>query len=598
MNTEFVGEIGAGRTIYVGQKFKSAGHVVEVISGSDMSWLRLRHCATGDVRMMETEKLVSSLNSGVIVDAGAADLALAPMPRVYQADELRLIDEIPMALRSEAAIEVVLAKTKWIKRFNDFGVKSVRKTADTVEVLKDLEKKYKESCPYQLDTLYRAQLTLAKQGDARSLLPAYHRRGGPGGHRLDPNVERCIVDALNYYSKPNTGKLTPSRVHEHASALVNNLQHTQTKNELKIPSLPTVTRRFKERFSAYEVTVRNYGKKRADRQYRETHTRVRAHNALDVVQFDDTDTCVFLVGANGLPCGRAIVTVGVDEATKCVLGHSLSWEPRSKVSAISAVINSMLPKNFAAQEFHLCVNNWEQHGNPGLIVMDNAMYNVSRDVEIALLDLGCEVEYARPKHPQDKSDIEHFNHRLKSEFSCHLPGWSGPKQDRELLDNGIGTATMRIDAFQASMNAWILDEYSNKPTSNGLTPWQMWRSEFEHRPPLLPRTIPSAKVLATYPEVLTFRDSGGLMRLGLRYQSQALGDLRKRLGSSAQVSIRYNPMDLSYLLVQDPLTKNYLEVPCISDVKYIVGLTNYQQQMIMKFCRERKQKKCFSAAND
>ena len=88
--------------------------------------------------------------------------------------------------------------------------------------------------------------------------------------------------------------------------------------------------------------------------------------------------------------------------------------------------------------------------------------------------------------------------------------------------------------------------------------------------------------MGTIVQELTFRDSGGLLRMRLRYQSPQLEELRKRLGARATVWTRYVPSDLSYLYVMDPLSKNYLKVPCIEDIRYVRGLTNYQQSLILK----------------
>lgn len=48
------------------------------------------------------------------------------------------------------------------------------------------------------------------------------------------------------------------------------------------------------------------------------------------------------------------------------------------------------------------------------------------------------------------------------------------------------------------------------------------------------------------------------------------------------------PSDLSYVYVLDPLSKNYLKVPCIEDIRYVRGLTNYQQSLILKKARLMK----------
>ncbi len=258
-------------------------------------------------------------------------------------------------------------------------------------------------------------------------------------------------------------------------------------------------------------------------------------------------------------------------------------------SALNAVVTAIYPKNPEDPDFELCEGRWEWYGHIGEVILDNASYNVSPSLQAAIHEFGAVTKFTKPGEPQNKSNIEYFFHLLTEGFIVNQPGWSGPKQDREMIDRGLGSAIYTVADFKQRLVKWIVDEYSNKPRApSGLTPREAWHKQFEDMPPLLPRHQPSKELIGTIPVKLTFRHSGGLLRLHLRYQSSELEVLRKRLGRSAKVIARYSPWNLEYLYVLDPSTKHYLKVPCIEDPRYVTGLTNYQHRLVCKKLRLMK----------
>lgn len=576
-----------------GQRFRSAGYLVELIAGSDEKWLSLRDLKSNEVRSMAADDLRRAVAAGHIqIDAGH-DANLKDLPalqrRVSNGHEA-FINSIPAELRSEAAVVVMTEKIKWVKRLQRYGEPTLRPTDALLIALKDIEHRERESCPFTLHTLYAASRTMKKYGgDPRSLYPAFHNRGGKGQSRISPEVEKMITSALNDATRKTSEQLRPSRVSDAVAGMVKKWNQANPSESMVAPSLPTITRRFEERFSAYEVAKRNYGVERANRMFRENGARIRALEPLDVVEYDDTDTQVFMIDERtGLPWGRAFLTVGVDQCSGMVMGKSISEKPRSLVSAIYAIYDGIMPKNHAAAEFAQCRGKWDAYGHHGLIKLDNAPFNTSKHAEAGLLEIGSEVEWARPYQPTNKSDIEHFNAVMKQDYVCNLEGWSGPVENRDLLNRGIGSAVMTLGEFVAGLNAWIVDEYSNKPQVDGLTPRQKWLSTFADHAPLLPKKMLSPNLLGTIADTRKLRDSGGLKRKGLRYQSAELANLRKRIGANAEVEIRVNPYSLTSIFVKDPINGQYLEVPCDEKIAYLKHLTDYQQSLILKKCRLMK----------
>ena len=124
----------------------------------------------------------------------------------------------------------------------------------------------------------------------------------------------------------------------------------------------------------------------------------------------------------------------------------------------------------------------------------------------------------------------------------------------------------------------------------GMSPREAWKEAFSQSPPHLPRKMPQIALAGTIRHTLKKRDSGGLLRKKLRYQSEGLHELMGRLGSKVDYVVRYAPHDLSYLMVEDPRNNSYLRVPCIEDPQKYQFITDYQQSLILKFCAASRTK--------
>lgn len=572
-----------------GTILRAAGQVYRVLEGSRADALLIQDLNSKDVRRSNQSFLRLAIAQGAIMvaspDHRPAEVHLQyRVPGEY--DEW--IEQIPVSIRSEAAVLVMINKHKWIKMLQSHHMRNFRPSEELAMKIRELEKINGENCPYGMHTLYRVWLTLQKNhGQVKSLLPRFDRRGGAGGRRLEGEVELIVQKVLTLMGEKSSEKLQAARAYVAVVAHVKDANnHRVAREKLSIPSAPTIGRRFKDHFGAYEIACRNFGKARANLLFRQNGARIQAERALDIVQYDDTDTCVFAVDdQTGLPWGRCWATAGIDDATGSVTGISLSELPRSTVSAHEAVMHSLAPKDHTSTDFELCKGRWYAYGNQGLVVLDNASYNASHDFQASLADLNIEFEFARPHHPTNKTRIEYFNHRLKSEFCAQLPGWSGPKEDRELLNVGIGTAVLELSNLRKKLFRWIVDDYSNKPIQGGKSPRDQWQENFALHEPFLPQRMPSDELIGTIPSILTFRDSGGLLRKKLRYQSESLEVIRRRLGRRSEINVRFRPYVLDFLYVEDPTTKNYLKVPCIEDPRIYRGISDRQLTLIISKTR-------------
>ncbi len=542
-----------------------------------------RACSVGELNELIEE------GGAYIAQPGA--LPQSAVPAHFDSSNAFQINDVPDSLRSAAGLEIWLQKIKWLKRIKNKGYGRFQNDNELLLTLREIEHESLEKCPFEPSTLYKAHLTVRKQGeDYRCIFPQFANRGGKGKSRLPEVIEKIISEAMDAARKPEFGLLQASRIFECIEGRVLQLQRAEPHERYSIPSVPTITRRMNQEFTAFEIYSRKYGEERAKRKFRLDGMRVRANRPLDIVEFDDKDTACFLIDERTqLPWGRAFITAGVDQATAAVLGINISEQARSTQSAWAAFENAIYPKDPAHPDFEICKQGWEPFGHIGIALLDNASYNSTSAFQASILEYGCEVEYSRPHKPTNKSIIEHWNHEVMADHICHLPGWAGGKEDRAALNNGLRSAVYSLGEFRRSLMAWITDIYSNRKISwMGKSPREAWAEAFKHMPPQLPRKVPPIALAGTIRQTLKKRDSGGLMRKQLRYQSEALHELTKRLGPKADYLVRYAPHDLSYLFVQDPRTNSYLKVPCIEDPQKYQFVTDFQQTLILKFCAESR----------
>jgi putative transposase len=539
-----------------------------------------------------TERLCTIEDLNEMIDSGGAYIeqpgaaVKSPVPAHFDPNNAYLISDIPNSLKSAAGVAVWLEKIKWLKRISDRGYKRFQNDNLLIMIIKEIEHEYMETCGFKSSTLYKAHLQVRKQGgDFRCIFPQFTNRGGGGKKRLDEKIEEVINRVLEIARKPEFGLIRPARIYPLIEGSILQLQRAEPNERYTIPSLQTITRRINEHFSAYEIEVRKYGKKQADKKFRQDGMRIRAARPLDVVEFDDKDTGCFLIDdSTGLPWGRAHLTAGIDQATFSILGMHISEFPRSQHSAWAAFENAIYPKDPAHSDFANCLQRWEPYGHIGTVLLDNASYNSTLDFQASVLEYGAEIEFSKPHHPTNKSDIEHFNHMLMDDFVTNIPGWVGEKGDRGALNFAMDKAIFSITEFKRAFNAWVTDDYSNKiKTAIGKSPREAWAESFSEMPPYLPRKMPQISLAGTVRQTLRPRDSGGMLRKALRYQSDELRELTKVVGKRNDYVIRYHPYDLSFILVHDPRSGHYARVPCIEQPWKYLNITDHQQSMIMKY---------------
>lgn len=520
-----------------------------------------------------------------------------------------------MVGHSDAVTGRLLQLSDWLRELDEIGIKKINPNDPAhVKVLSQLlAKKELNLTKFSIWTLYKAQKkVIDAKGDLHVLIPHYHLRGRHTSEvidaqtgeivrvsvpRMDPVVANCLVEAIAAQQENVESKLKPKEI---ATEVKRRLQlqnlRLPIREQLAMPAAVTIARWVKKTIPSHELSKRRIGVDATRKSYRSNRARVSAERILECVQFDDVDARVFLIDEDtGLPWGTAMFTFGIDEKSMCLMGATGGPQLRNTDTAISTIIHAMNRKNMADPMLKECVKEWRQCGQFGLAVLDNASYNATTSFKLAMMELGVDFAFSKPKEPTNKSKIEGFNRTFKHQFADLQPGSCVRKNNRDGLNPALKEAKLTLDEFTKKAMRWIVDEYTHTRGEDGQSPAERWQQQVENldlRPPRMARPEFAQFIM---PESLRFRDSGGLERKDLRYQSDRLDELRRSVGNKSPVLIRVNPQNIETIFVADNRCREWFSVPCVEEPAYVRGLTDEQHKYTLKFAAEaKKQVRCTS----
>jgi len=441
-----------------------------------------------------------------------------------------------------------------------------------------------------LDTIYRWSRKLdAVDGDMRVLIPNFARRGGPGRGRISTEAMDALENIWNRIRNDPESKIRFFEIEKDLKKqLLNMGNHTHIFTMM--PSRSTIERLTKREFGNYTICFRNHGARYAKKIFHSWFPRDRAQSPLEVVEFDDKDTRVFLIDdRSGLPYGRAFVTSGIDQYSAVPLGLSIGDKHRSTVSALDAFRRAILPKSLSDIEFAHLKNSPEFFGFCSVAVFDNALYNHSKAIERATLESSGSISaWATPDTGPEKSIVEDFNNRMSSGAFQETPGFIGTKRSLDGEQHALASANMSLLAFKQRLQKWAYEIYCNTPRSNGSTPRQLWHSAMRHVHQRLPSNLNQFDFIFAVEHSVQLRPSG-LEFTGLCYQSPELIELQRSCGSKFRVTFRFHPDVLSKVFVLDPRSKTYFIVHSTTP-SYTNNLTLSQHKWIRKMARDRGQR--------
>ena len=564
----------------VGQSFRH-GTTFLKISDIGVTRYRLTNLRSLDVRLIEPAALAHEYRRGLLVPCAESDAFQDLGQAALLADDKTAAREPLVSTLSSSARAHGDKMRRYIQALRERGHTCLRPTPLLQLEYARLQKKFEDHAAPSLSTLYACSLKVARAGgDWTAAYPNFAARGGRGKYRSrNVAVERELTALIQEIRNDPSKSPRPSDVR---LTLLSRLSANRKGDELLMPSLSTIGRRIGAELEAQYRYRRMHGPTAAAKAYRNWHPQDRAREALEVVEFDDKDCRVYAIDhRSGLPIGRIWLTHGVDQATDCLLGSSIGDEPRSVISAISAVADVVLPKDQTRLEW-AGVKAPVPFGRFSIAVFDNAMYNHARDMEAVTLDVSNGVvSFAKPHTPTEKSRVEALNGRLASDF---LPLLGVPHYKRQRGRDEPEPVNMLLVEFKARYLEWVYNVDANRPGPLGSTPLQRWIAAMGTRRPRVPSDIHRVRLATMLERVVKLRPEG-LVFHGLVYQSTRLQMLRRQIGYNASITFRFHPNELAGVYVKDPKLNVWFEVGTAYP-ELTNNLTLKQHQLIRKLARD------------
>ncbi len=245
-------------------------------------------------------------------------------------------------------------------------------------------------------TIYRWLDLYEASGKIDVLLP--RARKDRDSYKLGPQVEKVVQEVID--------ELYLNRQKRGVQSIVTEVQRRCEQGGIPKPHYNTVRKRIKDR-SAYLVAEKRLGKKAADDLYApNTAPFPGEHYPMSLVQMDHVQLDLELVDdIEGLPIGRAWLTVMICARTRMIPGFWLGLDSPNSFSVGMCVANAVLPKDELLSKYNVNAS-WPIQGFPRLIHTDNAREFHSEALERACAQYGLSQEYRPRGRPEFGAYIE------------------------------------------------------------------------------------------------------------------------------------------------------------------------------------------------
>ena len=369
-----------------------------------------------------------------------------------------------------------------------------------------------------------------------------HAERGKRGTRMIPEAKAISDQVIQELYMTAERKRVPEVHLEIVRRLADTNKFRPEDDRLPIPSRSTIYREI-ARLCPYEVTMARYGKRRAEMEFRVSTSGPVTTRALERVVMDHTPSDLIIVDDKTmLPLGRPTITTALDEHTRCPMGFYGGFEPPSCLAVMRCLKHAILPKIYLASQFPVDEESvgmlWCARVGGG---RQPDWSFIPRHFELACLQIGCDIQYAKVLVPWYKGKLERFQGTMNHDLMHGNPGTTFSNiLERDDYDPGKH-AVVLLSTFREILHKWIVDVYLQTP-HRGIkdTPAHRWHSETSGLPPPLPPSAAALDiVLGMTVQRVVFHY--GIELEGLKYNGPELGELRRRIGADAKVELTFDP---------------------------------------------------------
>jgi len=407
--------------------------------------------------------------------------------------------------------------------------------------------------------LYFLMKRYEEEGTWTCLIP-HGEKGKPRKGRLAPEVEAIMDKAIkeNYLKRSKPSKSSVTLIIEQQCKAAG----------LEPPTYNTVRDRIRKQ-DPRKVTEARYGKKAA----REQHDPVlgaadEARWPLQRYQIDHTVADLFVVDEeNRLSIARPILTLVIDEFSRCVAGFHLSLRAPSTATMARAIAHSLMPKDHYCRRMGL-ESDWPICGIPDLLLSDNAVEFDSTGAQLGCKQYGFIGQFRPLGRPNFGGHIERLIGTMMGRVRL-MPGatMNSIKQRGADYDPEKGAALTMAEA-EKRIALEIADHYHRKEHSAlGITPLRAYHFGIlgdDHTPGRGEPEVPTdaGRLLLDFlpAKRLSIQDYG-LQINYTRFYGSILRTMRDRQARGEKHIVRFDPDDFSRIWIYSDLDAEYFEIP-------------------------------------
>ncbi|MEH2468774.1 putative transposase [Nitrobacteraceae bacterium AZCC 2161] len=393
-------------------------------------------------------------------------------------------------------------------------------------------------------------------------------------------IDRCVRDF------PASNKFNMNHIYESIEADLDVLNASRSERDQLYVS-PTAVRRRIHKIDPFIFDAGRSGLDRAIRKYSPVGIGLSVYVPMERVEMDDWEMDLQSLLAkteawrqmsraqkDAVTRERCTVTVGIDNATRCIVGYHLSALPPGSQNSKAALRTTMLDKS-ALAKLGGCKSDWPMFGPVHSLATDGGPAFNGKDFE-EVVRLSTIDRVMPNQDPRMRGTIEAFFRYFKR--VCRY--FAGQTFANTVERGDYPAEKMASATFEAILQhsiRFIVDIYHHRPHRGleGRTPYEMWKR----------LTANGVGVVSSLQLTRAFSykdarviDKHGITSLALSYNSIPLALLGARTGRQL-VPFFVNPLDLGEILVLVPKEhrkikeialsmggSDYLTVKCVDGV--------------------------------
>jgi putative transposase len=382
-----------------------------------------------------------------------------------------------------------------------------------------------------------------RAGGVEALIPA---RGFVRAHETrwkDPRVAEICNRALeDQYLK----LWAPSKIH-----VIRAIQDACVATGVPAPSRPTLYRCI-DRVPAATTIQKREGRQQFEARFLATprhFTTTDITHPLQLIEIDHTLLDLELIDEEtGMALGRPWLTLGFDAYSRMPWGYFLSFDPPSAIAVMMCIRHGVLRKH--AHDRYGTQHDWPVWGVPASLIVDNGKEFHAHHIRTLCATLEIDLRYRPRRTPRFGAVIERTFGTINARVLHNLLGNTKTMVNVKMKNrNPQDEAVWTLPLLDTLLHVYFADWHPHEVhgSLHGHTPLQMWTEGLDLTgAPRYPNDI-DAFHRATLPVITRVVSREGIVKDHLHYHHPALKAL---VGSTEPVTVRWDPLDLSYILVR------------------------------------------------